>query len=76
MTKYLVTLEATASAYIAVEADDPEAAIEAAFEQSPGICAQCSGWGREDVGLELGEWDIPQNEDGSDADYVVTEVDA
>lgn len=73
MPKYRVVLETTASAYAEVEADDREAAIEAAFEDLPSLCAQCGGWGQ-DWSLGLGEFDVPQDDDGKDADYAVEEV--
>lgn len=71
MSRYQVVLETTASAYITVEAEDEEAAIEAAFDHLPGICAQCSGWGQAGMSLDLGEWELPRTDDGSDTDYGV-----
>jgi len=67
MPKYVVHLTTWASTSIEFETDltDP-AEIEEAFWESepntPSICAQCSGWGR-DTNLELGdEWEIPTND--------------
>jgi hypothetical protein len=45
---------------ITVEADDEEAAITEAFEEAPGLCAQCSGWGR--------NWSIDEDDWGGIAD--------
>ena len=70
MSKYRVTLTTPAFAYITVEADDREAAIEAAYDNLPYLCAQCSGWGHEDVSMELGEGWEPEEHD-----YAVTEID-
>jgi hypothetical protein len=53
-TIYLTTMASTA---VQVEADDLESAIDAAYEETPSICAQCAGWGQE-RNLELGdEWE-------------------
>ena len=75
MTKYQVNLEATVGFCITVEADSPDDAVEAAFEQTPSLCAQCSGWGR-NYELDLSEWDVPRNSDGSEAPYLVEEVES
>ncbi|AZM51791.1 hypothetical protein DMA15_03665 [Streptomyces sp. WAC 01529] len=60
MTKYTVPLSGYASATVTVETDstDPEKILDLAYEEGvPGICAQCSGWGR-DHSLGLGdEWE-------------------
>lgn len=46
-----------------------------AHERAPYICAQCSGWGREDQSLELGdEWELPTDQDGAEDDGAVWEV--
>ena len=76
MAKYLITLETTASAYIEVEADSKEAAVELAFERAPGICASCSGWSTPGVSMDLGEFDVPHDRDGNEADYAVEELDS
>lgn len=76
MSKYMVRLEAGAYAYIQVEADSPEDALEEAFEQTPRICAQCSGWGQDGVSLDLGEFDVPLNKDGSEANDAVEEMES
>lgn len=64
MTKYRVQLKTTAYAYVTVEADDPDAAIDAALEgEMPYICAQCSGWGA-GYDLELDDaWQEPDADD-------------
>ncbi|MFE3452409.1 hypothetical protein ACFXJ8_26145 [Nonomuraea sp. NPDC059194] len=47
MPKYRVHLVGSASATIDVEAEDAESAVDEAYaEGTPGICAQCCGWGR------------------------------
>lgn len=57
MTKYRVNFTTVASAGIKIEADSADEAIEKADEIGiPGLCAQCSGWGRE-IGIDLGEWE-------------------
>jgi hypothetical protein len=64
MPKYRVPLTTYASASILVETDetDPEKILEEALgEGVPGICAQCSGWGR-NHSLEVGdEWEPVQD---------------
>jgi hypothetical protein len=46
--EYTVILRSTQWAYIRVEADDPQAAIEAAHDHGvPEMCAQCTGWGQD-----------------------------
>lgn len=57
MPKYIVHFQTVASATLEVEAEDRQAAIEEARQEGvPGICAQCSGWGR-DYSIDLGEWE-------------------
>lgn len=56
MPKYRVYLETTASFTIEVDADDEDAALDAAYGEARGVCAQCSGWGQP-WGLDLGEWE-------------------
>ena len=47
MSNYTVHFQQAVSLSLKVEADSPEDAIETAHEEGiPGICAQCSGWGR------------------------------
>lgn len=47
MTTYTVHFTQTVSLSLTVDADSPDDAIETAHEDGiPGICAQCSGWGR------------------------------
>lgn len=68
MTVYQVSFETWAGGHIQVETDetDPERIVEAAYEEGiPGLCAGCSGWGR-DHSLELGdEWEVVKREDGT-----------
>lgn len=77
MPKYRVWLQTNAEFGVSVEAEDEEAAIEAAFEHTRGICAQCSGWGK-DTSIDLGEWDLPRewsNAPALDTSEFVTLVD-
>jgi len=67
--KYRIYMETTASTAITVEVaddlDDDEArdaAIDAAYENLPDLCARCSGWGQA-AGIELSEWDLEEGED-------------
>ncbi len=61
MSKYRVGLTSEAYAYVTVEADDPDSAIEAAFEEAPTICAHCAGWGQLGWSLEIGdEWSLDE----------------
>jgi hypothetical protein len=49
MPTYRVHLTKALWTSLEVEADDPEAAVDAVFNSDDmpgGICAQCSGWGR------------------------------
>lgn len=63
MPMYRVYLQANADLTIKVEADDPEDAIEKAFEESPsGVCAGCSGWGQK-WGLDIGEFELVEETD-------------
>jgi len=56
MPKYRVYLTTTASATVYVEAENPDDAIDLAYEEGPaGICAHCSGWGQ-NWSVDLGEW--------------------
>lgn len=55
--KYQVLFTTTASYVVTVESESPDTAIEEAYDLLPsGVCAQCSGWGR-DYSLDFGEWD-------------------
>lgn len=56
MTKYRVIMTTGASTVIDVEAESEDEAENAAFNEVPYICAQCSGFGRE-AGIELGDWE-------------------
>ena len=62
MPKYRVHLQTIAMTTVEVEADSKEDAYDKALDADmPGICAQCSGWGR-DTNLELGDqWDLGEN---------------
>lgn len=60
MAKYRQWFSTGASGYVEIEADSPEEAeakIEREIGDPGGICAQCSGWGR-DQGIDLGEWEV------------------
>lgn len=50
--------------------DLEEEILNRAYDNTPDICAQCSGWGRSDgVSLELGdEWEVSVSREG-DADH-------
>lgn len=67
MTKYRINFSGMASASVVVETDktDPEEILDELYvEGLPGLCAQCSGWGRS-YSLELPEeWDADEDEDG------------
>ncbi len=73
MAEYTVYLSTVASGAVRVtvsdDMDDDEArekAIEEAFAQMPNnVCAQCSGW-RERWSLDLGEWDVATEQDGTE----------
>ncbi len=71
MTKFRVYYTTTASSFIEVEADDADEARVVADDEwfRPSICAQCSGWGQSDAGIELGD-DWEQDESA----YGVTEA--
>lgn len=59
MPKYQVELTTEAFAVITIEAEDEDEAKEFASDSGPSICAQCQGWGQENVSLSLGEeWRI------------------
>jgi hypothetical protein len=48
MAKFLVEFKGTTHYSVTVEADDEDEAAELAGAQPiPGLCAGCSGWGRE-----------------------------
>ena len=68
MSKYTVPLKTGAYAFVTVEADSAEDAVDAVFNGDlPWVCAQCSGWGRQ-FSLELGDWDVDD-----DAEIVAVE---
>lgn len=68
MTKYRLFFSQTAGAYATVEADSLDDAIERAYDELPsGVCAQCSGWGR-NSGISLdGDWIL--DEEAANEDY-------
>lgn len=45
-----------------VEADDQESAIDAAMDEAPGLCTNCSGWGQ--------DWTIDEDDWGSQENLV------
>lgn len=45
--QWQVRVDVGTTVYVTVDAQDEESAIEAAYEAIPGICAQCSGWGKD-----------------------------
>ena len=48
MPKFRVYLSKVTEIGVTVEAPDPDSAIEAAYDHDvPGVCAQCSGYGRD-----------------------------
>lgn len=62
MPKYRAYYTATASAYVEFETDDDAdlyAAADDAVAESglPSLCASCSGWGKRDSGIEIGDWE-------------------
>jgi hypothetical protein len=63
VSTYRVYLNATASFYVNVEAEDEDSAIDKAYEMAPReVCAHCSGWGQA-WGIDLGEWEADDNVD-------------
>lgn len=66
MATYTVYLKTFAETAVKVEADDPDEAIDKAYNETPTICAQCSGWGH-GYSLEIGEvWDAYEVTDAED----------
>lgn len=66
MPKFRVTLQQMASTVIEVDADNPEAAIEAAYADEPRLCASCAGHGNPPgIGLDY-DWEatVVKDEDG------------
>jgi hypothetical protein len=71
MPEYRVHMSGVVSFSVLVVADDPDEAIDKAYqERSPGICAQCSGW-RQNWSLEIpDDWEpdaVDNCADGSEA---------
>jgi hypothetical protein len=61
VTRYRVELRATLYAFVTVEADSEDEAIDMAYDEAPGeICAQCSGWGRE-YSIDQDDWQRPDD---------------
>ena len=55
--KYQVLFTTTANYVVTVDSESPDTAVEKAYELLPsGVCAHCSGWGR-NYSLDFGEWD-------------------
>jgi excinuclease UvrABC ATPase subunit len=56
MSEYLAYFTTTASVAVRIDADSPEEAQEKAddFNDFPGLCAHCSGWGQR-LGIELSD---------------------
>lgn len=66
MTKYKVYFTAIAEQWVEVEADDPDTAIDEAYNNVNPV--PNFGWGEAD----LGEWEVPDN---LPVDDVVEEID-
>lgn len=58
--------------------DDLRETVEdAAHDKAPIICAQCSGWGQDDVSLDLGdEWNVSDEPEYPDTSWVASTVHA
>lgn len=78
MARYRIPMTTHADASIEIETDetDPEKIIEAAYEQAdfPTLCAQCSGWGR-DESLELGDVWEPVPKSHEDPSPIIEKID-
>lgn len=62
MSLYRVELVRTDSYSVEVEADDPDQALEMAYEDAPSLCAHCSGMGSGTKGsVDEGEWMVPED---------------
>ena len=71
MAKYTVLLTTWANAAVTVETDetDPDLILEEAWQNTPVVCAQCAGWGRE-WSLEVGDdWNPGEDENGKPTIY-------
>lgn len=55
MATYRVQIPKVIWLSIRVESDDEEAAIEEAFQEAPGLCAQCTGW-RTNWSIDEDDW--------------------
>jgi hypothetical protein len=47
MPTYRVAMEKVTDILVTVEADDPDEAIDKAYENEPSLCAHCHGWGQD-----------------------------
>lgn len=66
MPQYQVDFTAITSVIIKVEADDPDSAVDLAYDEVPqGICAQCSGW-RQDWSKDEGQYEAAAVYDADD----------
>lgn len=73
MAKYTVYFTQTASTQVEVEADSFNDAVDAAYNDLPrGLCAQCSGWGRDNgPGIDLsGDWEADETTYSKDGEIV------
>lgn len=69
MAKYQVTLYKTISYVTDVEADNPEAAVEEAVQESPGMCHQCKGYGKKWEVNDDAEWETAEERPGYDPKF-------
>lgn len=52
-----------------------EYVTDEAFDYTPRICAQCSGWGNDRVSLSLdGDWEVDSDAEGNELPNAVQEV--
>ena len=63
MPKFKVRFVTSAYAFVNVEAEDEEAAQEKAYDHLPTICANCSGWGKDGISLEIDEFEADMNDE-------------
>lgn len=64
MARYRVWFQRVDTSSVEVEADNEEAAEDLAFETAmlPGLCIQCTGWGRDYASVDPGEWELYDDE--------------
>lgn len=61
MAEYTLFYTSVAEAVITVTADSLDEAADQAADNFPSICAQCSGWGRTGVSLDLSDvWELDE----------------